>query len=231
MTAIDRTAYPRLGSRLTREELNARYDLTETDLAFVRATARGDTGRLVLATLLKTRQDLGCFLAPDELPPGIVVHLTAQLGQAASQAWPDEVRRTKSLYRYQAAVRAHLSVAPYGDAGESLITSTVLEAAETMSDPADLINRAIEILQTAAIDLPAFSTLDRLVNRLRAEVQGRIYNRVMARLTADHTAALDALLIKPSGGSTTAFNPELCPQLCQQYHHDRGIESGSSQES
>jgi TnpA family transposase len=206
MTAIDRTAYPRLGSRLTQEELNARYGLTETELAFIRATARGDTGRLVLATLLKTRQDLGCFLALDELPPGIVVHLAAQLGQAAPQAWPDEVRRTKSLYRYQATVRAHLSVSPYGDAGESLITSTVLEAAETMSDPADLINRAIETLQTAAIDLPAFSTLDRLVKRLRAEVQGRIYNRVVARLTAEHTAALDALLIKPTGSSTTAFN-------------------------
>ena len=29
-----------------------------------------------------------------------------------------------------------------------------------MSDPADLINRAVEALQAAAIDLPAFSTLD-----------------------------------------------------------------------
>ena len=37
MTAIDRTAYPRPGRRLTREELSARYDLTETDLAFIRA--------------------------------------------------------------------------------------------------------------------------------------------------------------------------------------------------
>ena len=36
MTAIDRTAYPRPGARLTREELGARYDLTETDLTFVR---------------------------------------------------------------------------------------------------------------------------------------------------------------------------------------------------
>jgi hypothetical protein len=65
MTALDRTAYPRLGARLTRDELEARYDLTDADLAFIRATARGDTGRLVLATQLKTRQDLGCFLAPD----------------------------------------------------------------------------------------------------------------------------------------------------------------------
>ena len=38
MTAIDRTAYPRPGARLTREELDTRYALTETDHAFIRAT-------------------------------------------------------------------------------------------------------------------------------------------------------------------------------------------------
>jgi hypothetical protein len=66
MTALDRTAYPRLGERLTREELDARYRLSEADQAFIRATACGDAGRLTLATLLKARQDLGCFPAPVE---------------------------------------------------------------------------------------------------------------------------------------------------------------------
>ena len=47
MTAIDRTAYPRPGTRLTREELTARYALAEAELAFIRANARGDAGRLM----------------------------------------------------------------------------------------------------------------------------------------------------------------------------------------
>ena len=58
----------------------------------------------------------------------------------------------------------------FGDAGRALVTWTVRAAAATMSDPADLINRAIEALVEADIDLPAFSTLDRLVGHLRAEV-------------------------------------------------------------
>ena len=66
-----------------------------------------------------------------------------------------------------------------------------------MSDPADLINRAIEALRGARIDLPAFSTLDRLVNRLRGRVHERMYERVAARLTAENRAALDALLTVP----------------------------------
>jgi TnpA family transposase len=206
MTAIDRTAYPRSGARLTREELNARYELTDADLAFVRANARGDAGRLLLATLLKTRQDLGCFAAPDEVHTDTIAHLALQLGLSARLAASEAARRTKSLYRYQAAVRAYLSVGPYGAAAERLITEITLKAAETMSDPADLINRAVEALQAAAIDLPAFSTLDRLVNRLRAKVHARIYNQVAARLTDDHKAMLDALLARPPNSPTTSFN-------------------------
>ena len=80
MTAVDRTAYPRPGARLTREELDERYDLTETDLASIHATARGDEGRLMLAVLLKARQDLGMFPTPDELHAGTVAHLAARLG-------------------------------------------------------------------------------------------------------------------------------------------------------
>ncbi len=205
MTAIDRTAYPQPGIRLTREELGTRYALSEADLAFVKAQARGDAGRLLLAVLLKARQDLGCFPPPDEVHAGTVAHLATQLGVASPTAsdWP---RRTKSLYRYQAAVRAYLSATPFDDAAERMVTDTVLAAAETMSDPADLISRAMEALQTAAIDLPAFSTLDRLVGRIRAEVHQRIYNGVAARLAPEQATVLETLLAKPPGSFTTGFN-------------------------
>ena len=205
MTAIDRTAYPRLGARLTHEELGARYTLTEADLTFVRGSTRGEAGRLMLAMLLKTRQDFGCFPAINEIHPDTVAHLALQLGLTAP-VLSDDAHRTKSVYRYQTAVRAHLSVTLYGDAAEELVARTTLEHAEIMSDPADLINRAVETLQAASIDLPAFSTLDRLVNRLRAEVHARIYNRVVARVTAEHAAVMDSLLIKPANSTTTGFN-------------------------
>lgn len=100
MTAIDRTVFPRPGALLTRDELRARYDLAESEVAFIRANARGDPGRLMLATLLKTRQDLGCFTMPEEAHPATVAHLASQLGLQGPPGWPDEARRTKSLYRY-----------------------------------------------------------------------------------------------------------------------------------
>lgn len=43
MTATNLTAYPRLDTRLTHEELAARYTLKEADEAFVRASSSGET--------------------------------------------------------------------------------------------------------------------------------------------------------------------------------------------
>lgn len=97
---------------------------------------------------------------------------------------------------------AHLGVTPYDEMAERLLSGIVLDAAETMSDPADVM--AIEALRSAAIDLPGFSTLDRLVSRLRADIHGRIFSRVAESLAHDTAAALDALLIwrHPSSRST-----------------------------
>ena len=111
---------------------------------------------------------------PEEVHPETVTHLASQLGLTTPPASGAEGRRTKSLYRYQAAIRDHLSVRQYD---EMAVADATFKAAETMSDPADLINRAVEALHSAAIDLPAFSTLDRLVNRVRTEVHARIYDR------------------------------------------------------
>ena len=150
MTAIDRTAYPRPGVRLTREELGTRYSLSDTDLVFIRATARGDTGRMLLATLLKTRQDLGYFVAPREVHADTAAYLASQVDLAVPPIPPDEPRQTKTFYRYQAAVRTHLGVTTFAEAGEQLVISTTLETAGTMSDPC-----RVEYIVCSATGTPA----------------------------------------------------------------------------
>ena len=134
MTAIDRTAYPRPEARLTREELGERYHLSEPELAFIHASARRDTGRLLLATLLKSRRDFGYFPAPNAIHARTAEHLALQLGVTAPEATADEMRRTKSLYRYQASVRSYLCVKPCGDEAGRLVTGTVLEACRAVTN-------------------------------------------------------------------------------------------------
>ncbi|MCU7816912.1 MAG: DUF4158 domain-containing protein [Candidatus Thiodiazotropha sp. (ex Rostrolucina anterorostrata)] len=63
MTSIDRTAYPQLNKQLSTEELSCRYDLDDGEVIFVQRQARNDRGALVLATILKTRQQLGYFVS------------------------------------------------------------------------------------------------------------------------------------------------------------------------
>jgi hypothetical protein len=71
----------------------------------VRANARGGVGRLVLAVLLKARQDFGYFPVPGEVHTSIVAHVAARLGLTAPQPPTAEVRWSSKLYRCHAAVR------------------------------------------------------------------------------------------------------------------------------
>ncbi|MEC5293774.1 DUF4158 domain-containing protein, partial [Aurantimonas sp. C2-3-R2] len=128
MTTINRTAYPRPGERLTLEELQVRYDLSDADRAFIESSASSSSGRLILAVMLKTRQVLGYFPALTDIPEAGIAHIVGLLG--LSPASVNDVSRP-TLYRYRSVIRAHLAVMPFDDAGERLVTDVVLKAAET----------------------------------------------------------------------------------------------------
>lgn len=154
--------------------------------------------------LLAVRRDVGCFPASGETHASVVDHIAAQLELAVTERL--QVASEKTLYRYRAAVRVYLDARAYDQTGESLVSAAITQAASTMSDPADLINCAIGALGADGIDLPAFSTLDRLAGHVRTQVHSQMYDAVAARLNPAAIAALDALLIVPAGSLTTAFN-------------------------
>ena len=52
MASIDRTAYPRFHGALTDTALEAAFNLSEKDEAFVRGQARGEGGRLSMALVV-----------------------------------------------------------------------------------------------------------------------------------------------------------------------------------
>ena len=65
----------------------------------------------------------------------------------------------------------------------------VAERAAVLDYPSDLINVAIEHLAQERVELPAFSTLDRLTRRLRALVNRRYFTQITERLMEDDAAA------------------------------------------
>lgn len=205
MASIERTAYPRFDRIMSDRELRARYEVTDDEQGFIRSMANGEASRLTLAVMLKTRQQLGYYPSLREVPDQIRAYVAEQCGFAAGTSLLDATPHKTSLHRHRAAVRVHLGSKPYARGGRKLLNQSIDEAAETMSDPADLINVAVEELFNANIELPAFSTLDRLVNHRRQQVHNAIFSRVTVKLSDAQKNLLNDLLKMPDGEQVTGF--------------------------
>ena len=157
MASIERTAYPRLRTRLSEDERNARYTLSVEERDFVRTNARGAKQRLTLAVLLKTFQHLGYFPDLSEIPKSVLDFVGQQLDLPPGTSTLDGPRRKPTLFRYRQSVLGLLGWTVYGEAPAQQLRAMLETAAQTMSDPADLINVAVEHLVKSHIELPAFS--------------------------------------------------------------------------
>ena len=111
---------------------------------------------------------------------------------AACNVHAIETKATLARYRY--LIRTYLAITPYTNGGSRVVMEAVAQAALTMSDPANLINVAIEHLIQQRCELPAFSTLDRLIGHLRARVHQTLYTQITDALPLPHQVRLDTLL-------------------------------------
>jgi hypothetical protein len=202
MASINRTAYPRFRSSLTAHELQALYRPSNEEQLFVTQHARGPAQQLTLLTLLKCHQNLGYTLALTDVPSHIRIYLSQQLHLPANTAL--EVEAEKTLYRYRHLGRSSWRVESYTLGGAKAIEAIVAQAAYTMSDPADLINVAIEHLVEQRFELPACSTLDRLVGTVRHQVHQHLYAQITQSLLPADIGRLEALLGVQNG--RTAFS-------------------------
>jgi len=204
MASIERTAYPRFKRNPSSHDLNELHTPTEEETAFAQKLARSPTHLLALVILLKSFQRLGYFPKLEEVPPAIVSHLRSCLHLKPEVAPGYEEART--LYRHHRAIRDFLSVKAYGKDARHLAIMAVYDAAQTMDNPADLINVALETLVKERYELPAFSALDRLARRVRMVVNRRFWNSVLSHLTEDDRARLDALLVIDLRTKRSPFN-------------------------
>jgi len=198
MASIERTAYPRFQATLNAQELQTLYAPTETERDFVATHARDAPHQLTLLTLLKCQQSLGYLPVFDDIPLYVRQYLSQQLHLPPETGFHN-ASNTRSHYRQ--LIRSYLDVHAYADGGPHVVAETVTQAAYTMSDPADLINVAIEHLIQQRFELPAFQTLDRAVSHVRYSVHQTLYARMTAALRPAEKARLDALVQVQAGRS------------------------------
>lgn len=202
MASIERTAYPRFKLILTAQELQDLYAPTEDELEFIFERTPDSAQQLTLLARLKCHQHLGYLPPVHMIPEAIRTYLCQQLGVASHTTWSDDTKISR--YRQRQAIRAYLKITSYSQGGEQAVAHEIERAAYTMSDPADLINVAIENLIEQRFELPAFSTLDRLVARIRHQVHQDLYARITQLLTLDDIGRVEYLLSVVDG--RTAFS-------------------------
>lgn len=206
MTLIRRTAYPRFKKQFGKEELDFFYRLTERELDFVKTSARGNQQKLTFASLLKTFQHLGYFPPLKDIPISVRTSLCEQLNLHSELKYLNEVRLRTSLHRYKESIRHHLHIQLFNNKTKRSIEKFIHSTAYTMSDPADLINATVAEFKAQNIELPAFSTVDRLVGNIRQKVHLKLYTKVTKNLQRVQRQVLDDLLIVRPEEKFTRFS-------------------------
>lgn len=153
--------------------------------------------------MLKTFQRLGYFCQFEFIPRPIIdhIHSCLNLGGKASAIAPERSRR-----RYREAIRQYLKISIYNKQGQKIIAKAVGVAATVRDHPADLVNVAIEELVKERYELPAFSTLDRLVLHIRAVINNRLFRKVARSLSVTEISYLDSLLIDDPDSDSVTLN-------------------------
>jgi hypothetical protein len=180
MTVIERTAYPRFKQHPSVLELAELYTPTSEEIKFVKSRIKSHAGLLSFMVMLKSFQRLGSFPHPELVPAAIINHLRSCL---KLHKWVKPIPSKRSLQHYQQAIREYLGVKPYDKTAQKLAAVAIASIAQVKDHPADLLNVAIEELVKQRYELPAFSTLDRLVERVRSIPNTRLFGRISASLS------------------------------------------------
>jgi TnpA family transposase len=192
--AIHDTAYPRLKSTLSAQELSDIYTPSAAEMALAKAVSKGTGPRICFLVLLKAFQRLGYFIRLEQVPQPIAEYISLLFGVPYGtlewQAYDDSGTRRRHI----TLIREHFTVKPFDESARQLLIDNTRKAAYVKEDAADIINIVIEELIRQRYELPAYSTIANEVQRGRAEVNRRFYASVSATLGAQGCEQIDRLL-------------------------------------
>lgn len=209
MPAPHETAYPRLKSEYSADELLQLYTPTRQEVAYIQRYTPDPTWQVVLLTNLKVFQRLGYFLHWRHIPLSVTRHVTQHLGQLFEPTVPSAYEASGTRSRHTRLIRDFMGVHAVGNATWLAMQQAARRAAQTKEHLADIINAMLEELIKERMELPAFSTFVRQARTARSEVNQQCYQRVARQLTPQQKDVIDALLV-------SSEQPSLWEQLKQE---------------
>ncbi|MFN9966222.1 MAG: DUF4158 domain-containing protein, partial [Lysobacteraceae bacterium] len=207
MPQIHETAYPRIKPDLSPRELEETYSLTREELDFVFKSARTTTTRLGLAVLLKIAQRLGYFPTLAEVRPDIVAHIArfVRFGRRPKASDLTALDQNSVRQRQIELVRNRLGITAWSKVDDDWVAHTADRVADARHHTRDIINALLEEFVHHRIELPAFSTVDRMATTAHTRANARILGRIAGELSDDIKARIDALFVRPAVGAETGW--------------------------
>ena len=108
---------------------------------------------------LRGHQTIGRFLPAADVPPAAVEYVARKMAIESEAALTCPIR---THYRHRQAILSHLKVSAWGAEGRALAQATMCKTARARTDPADIMNSAIDELIRHDFELPPLATLGRL---------------------------------------------------------------------
>ena len=216
MTSMERTAYPKFHKYLTKpQELKQLYNVSNKEYQYIAQNVRDQNLQINFAVQLKVFQQLHYFPDLSIIPEEIISHIVSSL-PISQKDFLIGYKHNSSLYRHRSMIRKYLSITEWDKTSQKFAIQASYEAAQTMNNPADIINTVIEKLVVNNYELPAYNTLERLVKHTRAIVNRRIYLECYQRLSTVEKQILQKLLISvflPENFRSIVFLPTPSPYM------------------
>jgi hypothetical protein len=194
MPGIHETAYPRIKSDPSPNDLVAVYTPTTDEKAFADKNTRQPAAKLGLLIQMKVFQRLGYFIGVNETPHPIIEHIAKSIDE---NIVPEELYRyddSGARQRHLKKLRNYLKVTPVGGQTMKFVRKVAKEASRTKDDPADIVNLVLEELARSRFELPAFGTLVREANASRAAMNRRCFKGVYDELSSEARQQIKTIL-------------------------------------
>ena len=219
LTSIERTAYPRFKRLISARELHTFYTATADELSWLSEKTDSDDHLLAMALALKCFQRMGRFPRREEVPDAVVEFVRRAAGRPEGSR---PVYRGERIERtHRALIRERAGVTNDPARARVVAEQAIRAEAAVKNNPADLINVALERLAQASLELPGFSTLDRMASSVRNEVNGRIFRSIHDRLAPAERARLESVLHVVGLDGKTLFNALKKPAKRASWSHFR----------
>jgi hypothetical protein len=204
VTSIERTAYPRFKRLITAHELHLFFSPTRGELEWAAGATDGDEHLLALLLMLKSYQRMGCFPAVENVPEMVVdfVRRAVELPEGTLPVY----RAERTAKHHRGLVRKQVGVKYDQAKARGIAEQSIRKEAAAKNRPADLINIALEKVVEAGLELPGFSTFDKMASKIRTEVNASIRAGIHDRMSPAQRAGLLRLLEERDSDGTTLFN-------------------------